>query len=137
MMDHAKALDADDPELLDDISCRFEALGFVLYAAEAAATASLAYGPRRRALALAAERRAGVLASQCEGAITPALRRSPRNPLSVREEEIAALAAAGMTDKDIAGNLHLSVRTVHAHLRNIYSKLGVANRRELCRHSTF
>ena len=35
-----------------------------------------------------------------------------------------------MTNKDIAQTLFLSVRTIEAHLRNIYGKLDVNNRTE-------
>jgi DNA-binding CsgD family transcriptional regulator len=36
-----------------------------------------------------------------------------------------------MADAEIAANLVLSVRTVNAHLRSVYRKLGVGGRREL------
>lgn len=50
--------------------------------------------------------------------------------LSAREMEIMKLAARGMSNKDIAEELCLTVRTVKAHLSNIFSKLGVASRTE-------
>jgi DNA-binding NarL/FixJ family response regulator len=50
--------------------------------------------------------------------------------LSERETEILKLAAKGMSNKDIAGELFLSVRTVKAHLSNIFNKVGVASRTE-------
>ncbi len=50
--------------------------------------------------------------------------------LTDREKEMLALLAQGSTDKDIAQTLILSVRTVEAHLRNIYGKLQVASRTE-------
>jgi len=52
------------------------------------------------------------------------------DPLTPRERQIASLAAAGRTNQDIARQLAVSVRTVHAHLRTIYDKLGV-NERQL------
>lgn len=50
--------------------------------------------------------------------------------LTDREQDVLNLLAQGLTNKDIAQSLILSVRTVEAHLRNIYSKLGVASRTE-------
>ncbi len=51
-------------------------------------------------------------------------------PLSEREAEVLQHLAQGMTNKDIAQTLILSVRTVEAHLRNIFGKLGVRSRTE-------
>lgn len=50
--------------------------------------------------------------------------------LTERERDVLTLLAQGMTNKDIAQSLFLSVRTIEAHLRNIYSKLDVTTRTE-------
>jgi DNA-binding NarL/FixJ family response regulator len=54
-------------------------------------------------------------------------------PLTAREREIADLVAAGRTNREIAAQLVLSTRTIEAHLRNIFAKLGVRSRVELAR----
>jgi ATP/maltotriose-dependent transcriptional regulator MalT len=54
-------------------------------------------------------------------------------PLTGREQEIAELVAAGRTNKEVAAQLVLSERTIEAHLRNAYAKLGVRSRVELAR----
>lgn len=51
-------------------------------------------------------------------------------PLTDREQEVLSLLALGLTNKDIAQSLFLSVRTIEAHLRNIYDKLDVSSRTE-------
>lgn len=51
-------------------------------------------------------------------------------PLSEREADVLRLLAQGLTNKDIAQTLILSVRTVEAHLRSVYGKLGVRSRTE-------
>jgi DNA-binding CsgD family transcriptional regulator len=58
-------------------------------------------------------------------------RRSVGMALSDAEERVAPLAAAGRTNKEIAVELSLSVRTVEGHLSRIYEKLGVRGRSEL------
>jgi DNA-binding NarL/FixJ family response regulator len=50
--------------------------------------------------------------------------------LSTREQEVLRLAARGISNKQIASELDLSVRTVHAHMSHIFDKLGVASRTE-------
>jgi DNA-binding CsgD family transcriptional regulator len=44
---------------------------------------------------------------------------------------VARLAAAGRTNKEIAADLVVSVKTVEYHLRNAFLKLGVQRRRQL------
>ena len=48
--------------------------------------------------------------------------------LSEREIEVMRCLAEGLTNQEIADRLYLSLYTVKAHARNIYSKLGVSNR---------
>jgi LuxR family maltose regulon positive regulatory protein len=49
-------------------------------------------------------------------------------PLSDRELQVLDLIAAGLPDREIAGQLVLSLHTVKSHSRSIYRKLGVRNR---------
>jgi two-component system, NarL family, response regulator LiaR len=50
--------------------------------------------------------------------------------VSDRELDVLKLAAKGMSNKEIAAELSLSVRTVQSHLGNIFDKLGVSSRTE-------
>ena len=49
-------------------------------------------------------------------------------PLSKREFDVLSLIAQGLSNREIAQRLVLSVGTVKVHTRNIYSKLGVCSR---------
>ncbi len=127
---HAAAARARDARELAGAADDFEALGAMLLAAEAASGAADAFsraGDRRAATA--ALRHANDLAAACEGAATPGLvQAASAVPLSGREREIVTLAAEGMSSKDIAERLYLSVRTVDNHLQHAYAKLGVSSR---------
>jgi DNA-binding NarL/FixJ family response regulator len=58
-------------------------------------------------------------------------RGGPLASLTRREREIAAMVATGLTNREIAGQLCLSVRTVEAHVDRILSKLGFRTRTQL------
>jgi DNA-binding CsgD family transcriptional regulator len=132
---HAAAVADDDGLALEAVSADFEELGAVLLAAEAAARASASF--ERAALVSRSERnsaRARVLAAACEGARTPVLAELEQPfPLTIREREVACLAADGLTSSAIAERLFVSRRTVEGHLHRVYTKLGVSNRRSLIR----
>jgi predicted ATPase/DNA-binding CsgD family transcriptional regulator len=68
---------------------------------------------------------------------TPATKSATRSSdsLTAREVEVLCLLAAGLTDYQIADHLVLSLHTVHAHLRSIYSKLGVTSRSAATRYA--
>jgi DNA-binding CsgD family transcriptional regulator len=89
---------------------------------------------RERALALleAAERDAARLGMaplrKLATASLDELRRGPGHTLSARELEVATLVAEGLSNKEVAARLHLSVRTAENHLLNVMNKLGLDNR---------
>ena len=58
-------------------------------------------------------------------------RPTPRKELTSGEKQVAELAAQGMSNKEIAQQLYLSVYTVEQHLSKAYSKLGVRSRSQL------
>jgi DNA-binding CsgD family transcriptional regulator len=52
-------------------------------------------------------------------------------PLTPQELQVAELAAAGLSNKEIAGRLRMSPRTVGAHLYRVFPKLGIGSRAAL------
>jgi DNA-binding CsgD family transcriptional regulator len=59
----------------------------------------------------------------------------PHADLTARELEVLRLVASGLTNAQIAQQLHVTPRTVNAHLTAIYSKLGVASRGAAMRYA--
>ncbi|HEV2771057.1 MAG TPA: LuxR C-terminal-related transcriptional regulator [Solirubrobacteraceae bacterium] len=78
--------------------------------------------------------RAGATLSR-EAAVADALGETasaaPSPPLTPREREVANLVAAGLTDREIATRLVISVRTAEAHVAHILAKLGLRTRTEV------
>jgi DNA-binding CsgD family transcriptional regulator len=110
-------LTVDDPggaPLLREALEAYQRLGASWDAARAAGTA------RRHGVGLPAAHRGG--------------RRGYGDELSPRQQEVACLAAAGMTNEEIAQRLYLSPKTVDKHVCAALRKLGLHSRRELARH---
>jgi DNA-binding CsgD family transcriptional regulator len=130
---HAGALARRNGPGLEKVSIDFETMGARLFAAEGAADAAVAWqssGHARRASA--AGRRAVLMAERCEGATTPALLSiDTRARLTGAERDTALLAARGRTNKEIAEQLGLSVRTVENRFQRSYEKLGISTRKDL------
>lgn len=57
------------------------------------------------------------------------------NELTPREVEILRLVASGLSNAQMANKLIISPRTVHAHVRSIYSKLGITSRSSATRYA--
>lgn len=62
-------------------------------------------------------------------------RRRAEDPLSGREREVLRLLALGHTNREIAGKLTISVRTVESHRAHIMQKLRLSTRAELVRYA--
>jgi DNA-binding NarL/FixJ family response regulator len=130
---HAAALATDDGAALHAASIQLEEIGALLLAADAAAQAAAAHTRHdRHSSAQAATTRAHRLAQACEDPRTPALAAlTTPLPLTHREREIVTLAAAGLSNRQIAQRLVVSVRTIENHLYRACAKLGTSDRAEL------
>jgi DNA-binding NarL/FixJ family response regulator len=126
---HADALDRGDAPGLDAAAAELEERGFLLFAAEAHAQAAQLYRDPRAART--ARTRAVALARRCQGARTPALAGLVLGELTTRQRQIVTLAAAGLSNRQIAERLTLSVRTVGNHLYGAYTRLGASDRAAL------
>jgi DNA-binding CsgD family transcriptional regulator len=126
------ALGAGDGPALAAVSQDFEQMGDLVAAVDAAAHAAMAYrGQGLRGSGFACSARAEALAERC-GARTPALgQASGRLPLTDREREIVMLIGAGLSNRDVAARLTISVRTVEGHIYNAMAKTGTGGRKEL------
>ncbi|MEO3758646.1 LuxR C-terminal-related transcriptional regulator [Mycobacterium sp. B14F4] len=130
---HAAGLAAGNGDALLDASRRYEAFGDRLAAADAAAQAVVAY--RRvglRGAALNAAATAQNLATECHGANTPALRAAETSqPFTARQREIISLAAQGLSNKEIADRLTMSIRSIEGHLFRASQRVGANSRDQL------
>jgi DNA-binding CsgD family transcriptional regulator len=131
---HALGSLGGDGAMLLDAADQFETIGALRYACEAAADAArsfLAEGQEGSARRAAAHSRR--LFAEDEGGRLPSVDGLAGAPtvLSAREAELAALAAQGLSNAEIAARLVLSVRTVETYLYRAMQKLGLTDRRDL------
>nr|BFE76259.1 hypothetical protein GCM10020092_095600 [Actinoplanes digitatis] len=127
---HARACADEAPEDLFAVAREFAVLGYQLFAAEAAAGAVRIFRQARDPRALAASTLMADVLGRCGTMRTPALL-AIQPALTVRERQVAELAAEGVRSREIADRLYLSPRTVENHLQRVYTKLGVNGRVEL------
>ncbi|BBX47727.1 LuxR C-terminal-related transcriptional regulator [Mycobacterium cookii] len=129
----AEAMHDDNGTELAAVSAEFENMGDLIAAVDAAAHAALTYRHHDlRGSALGCSARAEALAEHCGGARTPALCKAvERLPLTDREREIVMLVGQGLSNRDVATRLTLSVRTVESHIYKAMSKTGTSSRDEL------
>jgi len=115
------------------VSEDYERIGDRVAAVDAAAHATVAYrGHGLRGSALGCAARAQKLAEECGGAVTQALRLAAEPlPLTDREREIVMLVAEGLSNRDIAERLVVSVRTVESHLYKAMARTDTRNRDEV------
>jgi DNA-binding CsgD family transcriptional regulator len=127
---HARAGAAEAAEELFAVAREFAVLGYHLFAAEAAAGAVRIFRAARDPRALAASTVMADVLARCGTMRTPMLL-AVQPALTVRERQVAELAAEGVRSREIADRLYLSPRTVENHLQRVYTKLGVNGRVEL------
>ncbi len=129
---HARGLADHDGDLLDAAADRFADIGAMALAADAAAHAAGEYARnRQRGKEIPSSSRAHRLATQ-GGIRTPAVAAAASPlPITAREHEIATLVAAGLSNRQIADRLVVSVRTVEGHVYRIFGKLGIDDREQL------
>lgn len=129
---HATALAADDGSGLLAASKAYEAFGDRVAAADAAAQSATVFRARgAKGSALTATSVAQLIAADT-GADTIALRAlAAPIALTPRQLEIISLAAAGLSNKEIAERLVMSVRSVEGHILRACQRTGIHSRRGL------
>jgi DNA-binding CsgD family transcriptional regulator len=138
--EHARGLADHDGDVLDAAADRFAQMDAIALVADAAAQAAREHARTgQHGKASESSTRARRLAGQ-GGIRTPALDAAASSlPITAREREIANLVAAGLSNRQIADRLVVSVRTVEGHVYRIFAKLGIDDRDQLVRlvHAIF
>ena len=130
---YAEALVLHDAQRLATLGGEFEDAGRSSMALAAYAAAADAFGAQGNTAAadLVGERRDRLQAALAPGTYDPLGYRAVLARLTEREQEIAGLAAEGLSNQQIADELVLSVRTVESHLHRAMRKVGVERRAQL------
>lgn len=129
---HIEALAIYDGAGLLAAAAEYQAIGDRAAAADTAAQAAVAFGHvqnSKRSMYAAAV--AQGIAEECGGLCTPALRNPAGQPLTHRQREIAELVVAGLSNRQIADRLVISVRSVEGHLYRACQRVGASSREEL------
>jgi ATP/maltotriose-dependent transcriptional regulator MalT len=129
---HARGLADHDGDVLDAAAHRFADMGAMALAADAAAQAAREHARTgARGKETKSSTRAHGLARQ-GGIRTPAVDAAAWPlPITDREREIANLVVAGLSNRQIADRLVVSVRTVEGHVYRMFAKLGIDDRDQL------
>ncbi|MGZ8815602.1 MAG: LuxR C-terminal-related transcriptional regulator [Mycobacterium sp.] len=129
---HTESLDANDGEGLLLASADYQKIGDRAAAADVAAQAAVAFtADQQRKRGLYAAAVAKELSDACGGLCTPALRSPASQPLTGRQREIVELVLAGLTNRQIADRLVMSVRSVEGHVYRACQRVGASSREEL------
>lgn len=129
---HAESLRAGDGEGLLAASAAYRAIGDRATAADVAAQAAVCFNrAQHRKRALYASALARELSEACGGLRTPALRTPVGVPLTGREREVIELVATGLSNREIADRLVMSVRTVEGHVYRACQRVGAKSREDL------
>ncbi len=108
-----------------------DAAGNAVFARDAARKAVSCANDAGNRIALRVAQRAQQSLDDRFGSPKNGLHSLTTSTLTARECEVAVRAAAGTSNRKIAEQMHVSVRTVEGHLYQVYSKLHVASRTEL------
>jgi DNA-binding CsgD family transcriptional regulator len=140
--DDAVALHTDAVDVLEDSPAQLELARAKLelgVALRGRGQRAAAREPLRAAAELAESCGAAPLADRAQAELVGTGARPRRramsgpNSLTPQERRVAAVAADGLSNQEIAERLYLTPRTVESHLSNAYRKLGISSRSQLTR----
>ena len=129
---HAESLRSGDGEELLEAVAQYRAVGDLATAADVAAQAAAAFAARKsHSRGMYAAAIAQQLANEYGGLCTPPLRMPAGHPLTERQREIAEMVLAGLSNREIADRLVMSVRSVEGHLYRACVRVGAKSLEEL------